>query len=92
MPGWRASWRLLRPQRVLLQALDEIARPGLLAVFREAEAVHRAAVHDMERVRQVMAFSHELTEREGESGREAAREALANAVLLFWTGSRKCPT
>ena len=83
MPGWRAPWRLLRPQRVLLQALDEIARPGLLAVFREAEAAHRAAVHDMERVRQVMAFSHELTEREGESGREAAREALANAVLLL---------
>jgi len=82
LPGRRAPWRLVRPQRLLLRALDDTARPSLLAALQEAEATHRAAVHDMERARQVIAFSQELAEREGESGRAAAREALANVVLL----------
>jgi len=83
LPGWRGPWRLVRPQPILLQALDSTARPALLAAFRRAEGTHRAALHDMERARQVIAFSQELVEREGESGRAAAREALANAVLLL---------
>ncbi|MGC8793881.1 MAG: hypothetical protein ACP5U2_10875, partial [Bryobacteraceae bacterium] len=83
LPARRSPWRLARPQRELLAALEAAARPALLAAFGEVEQAHRAALQDTERARQVAAFAEELAEREGEQGRLAADEALANAIMLL---------
>lgn len=83
LPRRRLPWRLIRPQGELLAALEIVAEPLLLAAFREAGSLHRAILQDLERARQVIAFSQEITEREGEAGKAAAREALQNASLLL---------
>jgi len=83
LPTRRAPWRLVRPQHEILRALTDTAWPLLLAAFREAETAHRGVLQDMERARQVIAFSRELAEREGESGRAAGQEAMTNALLLL---------
>lgn len=83
MPARRAAWRLVQPRRDLLASLERTGRPALLAAFQQAHQVHRVALQDIERARQVIAFSEELAAREGEQGQRAAREALANALLLL---------
>lgn len=83
LPSRRLPWRLTRPQAELLTALANVADPLLLDAFRAVTSLHRTALQDLERARQVIAFSHEIAEREGEAGRAAAREALRNALLLL---------
>ncbi len=83
LPSRRSPWRLVHPQRELINALEKVAGPQLLSAFREIESLHRTVLRDLERARQVIAFGRELADREGESGKAAAREALQNALLLL---------
>ncbi|HTQ57911.1 MAG TPA: ATP-binding protein [Bryobacteraceae bacterium] len=83
LPGWRRPWRDLEPTKEFLSALSTAGAPILLSGLREAEAVHRAIVREVERAREVVDFGIETARLEGATGEALAREAVGNALSLL---------
>ena len=83
LPPRRAPWNTLEPQRSFLLGLDRFGREKILDGFREAEAGHHAIVREIERAREVVAFSREAGGAEGPQPTGIAREGLANALSLL---------
>ncbi len=81
LPGWRAPWKEISPLRLFLDNLEGAGHEAALEGLREAEAIHRAIVREIERSREVVTYSIEAAEAEGES--EVAREGIANALSLI---------
>ena len=65
LPGWRKPWRDLEPAKLFLALLSAAGAPVLLGGLREAEAVHRAIVREIERAREVVDFGFETARLEG---------------------------
>ncbi len=83
LPGWRKPWRDLEPARVFLAALSAAGAPVMAAGLREAEAVHRAVVREIERAREVVEFGFETARLERGVGQAFAGEAVRNALTLL---------
>ena len=83
LPGWRKPWRDLEPARVFLAALSAVGAPIMAAGLREAEAVHRAVVREIERAREVVEFGFETARLERGAGQAFAGEAVRNALTLL---------
>ena len=83
LPGWRKPWRDLEPARVFLAALSAAGAPIMAAGLREAEAVHRAVVREIERAREVVEFGFETARLERGAGQAFAGEAVRNALTLL---------
>ncbi len=83
LPGWRKPWRNLEPERIFLSALAQHGAPVLLNGFKEAEAVHRAMVREIERAREVVSFGLETARAESRGGEAFSREAVSNALTLL---------
>jgi hypothetical protein len=83
LPGWRKPWRDLEPARVFLAALTTVGAPAFLSGFREAEAVHRGIIREIERSREVVDYGFETARLERGAGEAFAREAVGNALALL---------
>ncbi len=83
LPGWRKPWRDLEPARVFLAALSAAGAPIMEAGLREAEAVHRAVVREIERAREVVEFGFETAHLERGASQAFAGEAVRNALTLL---------
>jgi len=82
VPGWRAPWRRIEPQRLMCAALNAVAQEIVLNGLSEAEAAHSAMVREIERAREVVAYGIEQA-GEGDSGIELAQESAVNAAELL---------
>ena len=82
LPGRRPSKRSLDPENCFLESLAEVGRGLALVGFREAEEGHRAVIREIERAREVTAYSMEGDD-DGESDSQIAQEGIQNAVLLL---------
>ena len=80
LPPRRSPWRTLQPRQAFLDVLEKQCANSVLMGFREAQAAHQAIVGEIERAREVVAFSLE-TAAAGQ-GYEIAREGVENALLL----------
>ncbi len=80
LPGVRAPWRLITPQRTVVTAIEHTGRPLVAASLRETEASHRAIVREIERAREVVAFGLETAST---GGADLASEAVHNALSLL---------
>lgn len=83
LPGWRRPWRDLEPAGIFISALTRAGAPVLLAGLKEAEAVHRAIVREIERAREVVTFGFETQASDPEGGEGIAAEAVGNALSLL---------
>ena len=83
LPGLRKPWRDLEAIRVFNSALEDAGGPLLVTGLREAEAVHRTIVREIERAREVVEFGLETARAEPATGDELAREAIGNARSLL---------
>ncbi len=82
-PGWRKPWRRLEPEAIFLRVLEATKEQAALEGLREAEAVHRSIIRELERAKEVVAFGEEA-ERSGETeGAQLAAEGIDNAVSLL---------
>jgi hypothetical protein len=79
-PRWRRG-RLTHPVAVMVQALEGSARKIIAESLAPVEAMHSRAVTEIERAREVVAFSHEVAAESGESNLEL--EAIANSRGLL---------
>lgn len=82
-PGLVKPWRNLKAAGIFASALRSTGAPLLVAGFREAEAVDRTLVREIERAREVVAFALETAAAEPVTGQELAREAISNALSLL---------
>jgi hypothetical protein len=82
LPPRQPPWRTLEPQRFFLMGVARFGRERVLEGFREAETGHRAIIREIERAREVVAFSRETVAHEGTTGAGIAREGIANALSL----------
>ncbi|MGJ5819425.1 ATP-binding protein [Paludibaculum fermentans] len=80
LPPRAGAWRQLHPRNVLLSALDGIGHARVLEGCREAEAVHRSVVREIERTREVVEFGLETAQEEGQGA--IAQESVSNALAL----------
>jgi len=82
LPGRHPSKRSLDPEHCFLESLAEVGRGLAHAGFMEAEEGHKAVIRDIERAREVTAYSMEGDD-DAESDSQIAREGIQNAVLLL---------
>ncbi|MGC4049006.1 MAG: ATP-binding protein [Paludibaculum sp.] len=80
LPVRARAWRQIYPRKVLLAALDGIGHARVLEGCREAEAVHRSVVREIERTREVVEFGLETAREEGQGA--IAQESVSNALAL----------
>lgn len=80
LPVRAGAWRQIYPRKVLLAALDGIGHARVLEGCREAEAVHRSVVREIERTREVVEFGLETAQEEGQGA--IAQESVSNALAL----------
>lgn len=80
LPVRARLWRTLTPRRVFLSALAGVGHTRVLEGCREAEAVHRSVVREIERTREVVEFGIEASQEEGQAA--LARESVDNALGL----------
>lgn len=81
LPGFRKPWRILEPRRLFLDAVGtaaEIANEG----FQLVENSHKKILRELDRVREVVAYSLG-TQDEAVEGTQIAVEGVANALSLL---------
>ncbi|MBM3791380.1 MAG: ATP-binding protein, partial [Acidobacteria bacterium] len=82
LPGRKPPGRQLEPEGLFTGVLERTGRRRAAAGFREAEAGHRAVVREIERAREVAAFSLEAAAEGDQEGLQVARDGIANALEL----------
>jgi hypothetical protein len=85
LPGRRKQWRSIATESYFSKSLSDIGRRIALTGFGEAEEGHRAIVREIERAREVAAYSFEVGKSEGETeeSRQVVRDGIANALSLL---------
>ena len=83
LPGLRAPWKELAPVDVALRALRGTSQESMLDGFQEVTAVHQAVIREVERAREIVAFSAEVARQEGEEGQAIGIEGIANAAGML---------
>jgi hypothetical protein len=83
LPGWRKPWRRLEPAGIFLRVLDGATLSATTEGLREAEAVHRSVVRELERSREVVAYGEEAAKDEEADGQQIAGEGINNAISLL---------
>lgn len=81
LPGFRKPWRILEPCRLFLDAVGsaaELANEG----FQVVETSHTRILRELDRVREVVAYSL-ATQDEATEGTQIAVEGVANALALL---------
>lgn len=73
-------WRTLTPRRVFEAAVAGVGHTRVLEGCREAEAIHRSVVREIERTREVVEFGLEASQEEGQGA--LAQESVENALSL----------
>ncbi len=82
LPGRKPHWHQLNAQQALIRNFEQHGRPPVLLGFEEAESGHRELVRDIERAREVAAFSLEAAAAGDDEGRQVAVDGMCNAVTL----------
>ncbi len=82
LPGLRHPWRQLEVEKSFLKALERVGRARCLAGLREAESGHSAVIREIERAREVVAFSVDAARAGDEEGLRVAADGIANALSL----------
>jgi hypothetical protein len=85
LPSRRTPLRSIETEAGFVKSIAAVGRAIALGGFREAEEGHRAIIREIERAREVAAYSIEAgqSDSENEEGRQAAREGIANALSLL---------
>jgi len=84
LPPWREPWRKIRPRDAFRNGLRDLEAPGAGGRLLEAESAHRAILREIERAREVVAYSSEASrDGDGEEDWEVGREGLQNALGLL---------
>ncbi len=85
LPGRRTKRRSIAVDDYFAKSISAAGRETALAGFSEAEEGHRAVVRDIERAREVAAYSIEVSNSEPkeEEDRQVARDGIANALSLL---------
>lgn len=81
LPGLRKPWRILEPRRLFLDAVGsaaELADEG----FQVVETSHKRILRELDRVREVVAYSL-ASQNEAVEGTQIAVEGVANARSLL---------
>jgi two-component sensor histidine kinase len=81
--GRHPSGRLLEPEKCITDSLKEVGHAVALSGFREAEEGHRAIIREIERAREVVAYSMEGDLEESGLDSEVASEGIQNAISLL---------
>ncbi len=82
LPGLRPPWRQLEVEKCFQKALERVGRARCLAGFKEAESGHSAVIREIERAREVVAFSMDAARAGDEEGVRVAADGIANALSL----------
>lgn len=85
LPGRRPRSRSVPAEARFTRSLAGTGRELALAGFGEAEEGHRAIIQQIERAREVAAYSLEAGREEGgsEEGRQVVRDGISNALKLL---------
>jgi hypothetical protein len=81
--GLRTQSRILEAEASFAKSLEGIGRIVALSGFREAEEGHRTIIREIERAREVAAYSIETSGNDTEEDRQVARDGIANALSLI---------
>lgn len=82
-PGSRPSPRSLEPAKSLAESVDAVGCAIALNGFRKAEEGHRGVIREIERAREVVAYSMEGDPEEKALDSEIAEEGIRNALSLL---------
>jgi hypothetical protein len=85
LPGRRPQGRSLAAEACFSKSLSDIGRGTALIGFSEAEDGHRAIIREIERAREVAAYSIEVgkNESESEESQQVVRDGIGNALSLL---------
>ncbi|MBN1568218.1 MAG: hypothetical protein JXA73_10250 [Acidobacteria bacterium] len=85
LPGRGRQHRSIAAEDCFVRSLSDIGRGTARTGFGEAEEGHRAIVREIERAREVAAYSIEVgrSESEDEESRQVVRDGIANALSLL---------
>ncbi len=82
-PGYRRQSRSLETEACFVKSLAGFGQAIALSGFREAEEGHRTIIREIERAREVAAYSIETGDIDSEEDRQVARDGISNALSLL---------
>ena len=82
VPGFRRPWRPLEPRQTFLAAIRSAAGTAEEG-FTAVEHTHRKLLREIDRAREVVAYSLQATEKRSGEGKQIAVEGVANALTLL---------
>jgi len=85
LPSRRMDKRSIAAENYFVKSLDDIGRGKAVIGFAEAEEGHRAIIREIERAREVAAYSFEVakSESENEESQQIVKDGITNALSLL---------
>jgi hypothetical protein len=93
LPGRRRPPRSAAVEASFVKSLNDVGRKMAQGGFREAEDGHRAIIREIERAREVAAYSIEVGKSEGGSdeSRQVVKDGITNALSLLAYQKKTAP-